>query len=146
MIGVFDSSEIATASSPEFNPKYTAVSAISGKIAAAMWMEWSIGDPPSSSNTHVATPSDSAGCAALKSIRRNSYPRRQVRTVLSSARATIAGAGPKSIAEAMKKVSEAEMSALTPGILTAHTPATRPSAAKTSELVGGGATTIEKIA
>ena len=54
------------------------------------------------------------------------------------ASATIAGAGPKIIADAMKNVSEAETSALTPGILMAHAPAINPSAVKSSHSPGGG--------
>ena len=57
------------------------------------------------------------------------------------ASATIAGAGPKIIADAMKNVSEAEMSALTPGIFTAHAPAISPSAVKSSHSPGGGLVT-----
>src|SRR4030095_12458048 len=99
-------------------------------------------DPQSSENTNVATPSENEGSAALNKRRRSLSPRRQAGAALSSAIATIAGAGLNSIADAMKNVSEAETSALTPGIFTAHAPATTPSAANTSVFIGGGVTNI----
>jgi len=46
------------------------------------------------------------------------------------------------VAARQKQPDRAETSALTPGILTAHAPATSPNAANTSVFIGGGVTSI----
>src|SRR6266849_2121472 len=81
---------------------------------------------------------DTAGAAALKTMRLHECLRRHDITQLSTATAMVAGAGPNSRANAMKNVSEIEMVATTDAILIVKEPATIARTAKRTHSTGRG--------
>ena len=74
---------------------------------AVAWPSESGGTRAIRKKTRAATHNDSAGAAALNASRVQPCPRRHDITMLSTASATVAGAGPNSSADVMTKVSDA---------------------------------------
>jgi len=94
------------------------------------------GTPASQKKTCAPANIPSAGATALKSTRGTASRRRQDMIALSSATSTVAGAGPNSRADAMKKVSETEMLAETGWMFNLNEPVTNASAPSSSHPSG----------
>src|SRR5665213_1992663 len=97
-----------------------AIGGIEMRPAASGWI------PARKKNTWAATQSESAGAATLKPTRTGDILLRSESTRESMAMAAVAGAGPKSIAAAMKNVSATEMLASTEATLIVSEPARMP--------------------
>src|SRR5579862_7877331 len=99
--------------------------------------------PVSAEKTFAAAHIDSAGAAVLNAMRSHECCFRYDIIPVLSATVTVAGAGPKSIAEAIRKVSVTEKVAPTDAILSVNVPVTRAIAAKSAQTSGCGMRTSE---
>src|SRR5688572_11677858 len=105
---------------------------------ADAWPSESGGTRAIRKKTCAAAHSDSDGATALNASRVHPCPRRHDITTLSSASATVAGAGPNSSADVMTKVSDALIVASIEAILIVNDPVTSARKANAAHSIGCG--------
>src|SRR2546422_6914933 len=138
--GLLDSSETATAVSPELSRNQTALMELSARMSLPIDTSRTVSGwtPATKKNTWAAAQSDKGGPVALNSRRPVPYWRRHDVAAQSMAVPTVAAAGPKRTASARQNVSETEMRTSTPGILSPYAPASTPADASSNHSVVRG--------
>src|SRR5207245_9244865 len=111
-----------------------------GTISVAMgWSPCASGEMPASrKNVCAPTHIENAGAAVLKAMRSQVWRRRYETMPVLSATVIVAGAGPNSIAEAMKNVSVTKTVYDTDAAFIVKTPVSSASVANRRQMEGGG--------
>ena len=129
----------AVAVNPECTRKCTAAITASGPTTVSSDRRSLPGARPrAKTNAWAPSHTESAGLAALKRMRSALWPRRHDRMNPSAAIATVAGAGPNSMADVSRKVSLIDACTGTPGIRSERRPNAMASTEKSSHSAGRG--------